>query len=103
MNLTELQKTDPKTYDSIMQILQYVPEYDAALWGDIVQGELQRAIEKRNWDWSLDYDNRQHSAIIGMIPEGKTQMGDYCILAECDGDSPAEALLAAYLEALHES
>lgn len=102
MNLTELQKVDPETWANIMYWRDHNSVYGPALWEYVVQGELQRAIEKRNWDWGIDYGNRKHSAIIGMIPKGKTSMGDYRILAECGGDSPAEALLATYLEAIHE-
>ena len=105
MNLTELQKVDPETWDAIMLSLavEYaenkhllISEY-SVIGRDIIQGCLQRAIEKRGWGFALHLFNNpnRYSATVC-----RGNNGDW---AESPNfDSPAKALLAAYLEAIHE-
>ena len=52
MNLAELQKADPETYNEIRSIFGAVivkEELRPTIADDIIQGCLQRAIEKRGW------------------------------------------------------
>lgn len=99
MNLTELQKADPETWAAIMQWKAHDNVYDPVLWGYVIQGELQRAIEKRGWSYQLAYqphigpDDRHFHAFIWVDQNA----------FRGDGDSHAEALLAAYLGVIHES
>ena len=54
MNLTELQKADPdiwKEIDMWMERIITLPETDMGQW--IIQGCLQRAIEKRGLIWAV--------------------------------------------------
>ena len=83
---------------------QMMPEA-AACW---LQACLQRAIEVRGlvWDVSLVVDEPSpYMAGIYEIDPGYD--GDcwneqhLSCIAECGGNSPAEALLSAYLEAIH--
>ena len=113
MNLTELQKADPATYNEIRSIFGAVivkGELRPKIADDIIQGCLQRAIERRGlaWDGSLAVDEPA-PYMAGIYEIGPGYDGDHwtekhlsCI-AERGGNSPAEALLSAYLEALHES
>ena len=102
MNLTELQKADPATYNEIRSIFGAVivkGELRPKIADDIIQGCLQRAIERRGSSYQLAYqphigpDDKHFHAYIWV---GQNAFRG-------DGDSFAEALLAAYLEALHET
>ena len=103
MNLQLLQEADPETWDAIMLLLavEYakdkhllISEY-SVIGRDIIQGCLQRAIERRGWGFQL------------MRSTGGKCLADISTKSDIvdgkPGDSPAEALLAAYLEAIHES
>lgn len=108
MNLTELQKADPETYKDIGQLCLYaaaLPQYEIdedskdlpspRIWYAIIQACLQRAIEKRGWDFTVF--RQQKRAVGGEFGAITGPIGRDC----STGESPAEALLAAYLEALH--
>ena len=132
MNRTKQQKADPETYELIRGRLysldKYIETYacdpsndeflldvdetlsgasesDLILAGDIIQGCLQRAIEKRGWTWSMDCNNHRGVSLDIYIEETDEPDSEMQMLAvsRIETSSPAEALLSAYLEALHET
>ena len=92
MNLTELQKANPGLYSVIRE---YSREHspDDPRYNDIIQGCLQRAIETRGWNWNLNETDKRYCAMIASFKS----------VYDGFSDSPAEALLSAYCEAIHES
>ena len=99
MNLTELQKADPDTYNEIRSIFGAVivkEELRPKIADDIIQGCLQRAIEKRGWGFALHLFNNPNRYSATIIEVGGSWHDSP------HSNSPAEALLAAYLEAIHE-
>ena len=121
MNLTELQKADPETWEEIqiafvqldryqeddnycvdvMETIKCYGELQFPITYYIIQGCLQRAIEKRGWYYSVGIDGND-SDENGKKPGASIWTGEH-ILAGWTGNSPVEALLSAYLEALHET
>ena len=104
--LEELKQVDPETYR------KWFNDYDVLgldQWQlDSLQGCIQRACEKRKWTWCISKqppdEKNSHYADISKIVSGYD--GDYwhedhesCITWE-DANSPAEALLAAYVAAV---
>ena len=83
--LKRLNVLDPATYDEIVRVR--LEQFDIEYEGDLIQGIIQRAAIKRGW-----YCQVVWGAYIGYMAtvEGNTE----------EGDSPAAALLAAYLGAL---
>ena len=93
-NLELLKKLDPNAWAEIDKWLDRVntlPETDHGQW--IVQGCLQRAITARGWALQqFQYAGGEKRYAAGIFPiRGMFEGG---------GDSPAAALLAAYLEAM---
>ena len=126
--LDELKQVDPITYKEIsisfawaeIQWAELYPEYEDdrphlpvniainEYESDLIQGCIQRACEKREWTWCIykqtPEEKNSHYADISKIVSGYD--GDYwhedhesCITWE-DANSPAEALLAAYVAAV---
>ena len=92
--LERLKKVDPETYDVIGYGMQSV---DIELEEDIIQGCIQRAIVEKGWKYVVSNDRaRQPYGQIGIpISNVRTeyQHRNYA-------DSPAAAILAAYIEAV---
>jgi hypothetical protein len=75
---------------------------------DCLQGHLQRAIDERGWTWSIcrltPECKSRFSACINVVEPGYdgdyyNTYHEYCI-TEKEGESPVEALLECYLEAV---
>ena len=125
MNLIELQKADPETWEEIqiafgqldryqeddnycvdvMETIKCYGELQFPITYYIIQGCLQRAIEKRGWTWSMDCNNHRGVSLDIYIEETDEPDSEMQMLAvsRIETSSPAEALLSAYLEALHET
>lgn len=71
---------------------------------DLLQGELQRACERREWHWLVGkdvYEEGEYRAAISIISESCISDNfDITDIAMEWGDSPTEALLAAYIAAV---
>lgn len=104
MNLTELQKADPDLVADIAADLAYfdghilfgkekIPEFEERIEQAIIQAGIQRAIERRGWDWALHYIGSYYAKWTAFIQP---------VMAIGAGDSAASAFLAAYTEALHD-
>lgn len=123
--LEELRDVDPRTHDEYFKLVEktawdhwpvvladtetheYSPESEM-IYDSIVQGSIQRACERRGWTWRVfgqTPDNeKSHCGEIGKVAPGYEgdyyeQYHEYCI-ASIEADSPAEALLAAYIAAV---
>ena len=96
--LNDLRRLDPETYNEIISVFElagYRQPRNQAL--DYLQGCIQRAIAKRCWAYqvSCTFQGTPFGKIITKNADGTTWFHqDRC------GDSPAQALLTAYLEAL---
>ena len=106
--LEGLKVADPETYEEIshLEFVGWHQPRNQAL--DHLQGCIQRACERREWTWCIykqtPEEKNSHYADISKIVSGYD--GDYwhedhesCITWE-DANSPAEALLAAYVAAV---
>lgn len=91
-NLLRLKELDPDLYSEIADACEKV---DIEFEEDVIQGCLQRAIEKRGWGWQVqtfdDPDPAKNFYIAYVVGDGHEN--------KADKNSPAAALLAAYLEA----
>ena len=103
--LEELRKIDPLVYVNSDPDMLELEDINMA---DVLQGCIQRACERRGWTWRVfrqTPDNeKSHGGEIGEIAPGYEgdcyeQYHEYCIVS-VEGDSPAEALLAAYIAAV---
>ena len=106
--LEELKEVDPKLYDDIshLELIGWQQPRNQAM--DHLQGCIQRACERRGWTWSVykqtPEEEKSHYAEISEIGPGYD--GDYynqyhesCITWK-EANSPAEALLGAYITAI---
>jgi hypothetical protein len=70
---------------------------------DTIQGEIQRAIQQRGYPWlvvcDIIGDDRNYWGAINVDPNRDMDSWEFVE----EGDSPAEALLAAYLQAIEEA
>jgi hypothetical protein len=96
--LEELKVADPETYEEIVGWHQ--PRNQAL---DHLQGCIQRACERRGWEIDQNYRTRGRD---GDLPQN---MRHYAVVTSWDndvhtyrgmGNSPAEALLMAYIAAV---
>ena len=97
IDLNLLREKDPATYIAYSHVpnahlLTGTPVMDAWL-----QAVLQDAIQAGGWQGIVLFNAESNRAVIDDRVDG---MGGTRILAEREGASPAEALLAAYLEAI---
>lgn len=125
--LEELKRVDPETWAKYFQLVERTrydfwpvwvadpttKEYSSEseiIFNSIIQASIQRACERRGWTWRLfkqTPDNeKSHCGEIGGIAPGYEgdcyeQYHEFCI-ASVEGDSPAEALLAAFIAAVKE-
>lgn len=110
--LEELKAVDPDTAEDIGNVVNVISiksdgsfTLDAYYPDFIIQGCIQRACERREWyAWKVGanpYLDQKYRATIGVICE--SHISDHIVIddiaVEC-GDSPAEALLAAYIAAV---
>ena len=100
--LGELREVDADTYREIQKrLLHYMiaPQMDAPIVLDHIQGCIQRAIAARGWEYQVAYnphigpDGRHGQAYIWPLSEVTK-----CY--ESEEDTPAAAILAAYIEAV---
>ena len=102
--LDELEQVDLETYR------KWFNDYDVLgldQWQlDSLQGCIQRACERRKWgmviEWSMDGGPYEWSAYIGHEEPPGAFKAAYSWSVRYYGDSPAEALLAAYIAAVKE-
>ena len=115
--LEELKAADPETAEDIGDVVNVISiksdgsfTLDAYYPDFIIQGCIQRACERRGWTWRVfkqTPDNeKSHCGEIGEVAPGYEgdyyeQYHEYCI-ASVEGNSAAEALLAAYVAAVKE-
>ena len=100
--LEELREVDADTYREIQKrLLHYMiaPQMDAPIVLDHIQGCIQRAIAARPDHWIISQWMSQDKwqAMIRRGPRGYTDP-EYMHIGE--GDTPAAAILAAYIEAM---
>ena len=103
--LGELREVDADTYREIQKrLLHYMiaPQMDAPIVLDHIQGCIQRAIAARPDHWIISQWMSQDKwqAMIRRGPRGYTDP-EYMHIGE--GDTPAAAILAAYIEAVRAS
>ena len=101
-HLEELREVDADTYREIQKrLLHYMiaPQMDAPIVLDHIQGCIQRAIAARPDHWIISQWMSQDKwqAMIRRGPRGYTDP-EYMHIGE--GDTPAAAILAAYIEAM---
>jgi len=86
--LEKLEKLDPETWDALEHALYWTEiEYEEY----VIQGVIQDAIVARGWGcYQYHYDRRAPKKEYAYIRGG----------AEGEGETPVEALLAAYVAAL---
>jgi hypothetical protein len=106
--LEELKEVDPKLYDDIshLELIGWQQSRNQAM--DHLQGCIQWACEKQGWTWSVHKqtpeEEKSHYAEICEIDPGYD--GDYYNQYHESGitwkeaNSPAEALLGAYITAI---
>ncbi len=94
-DLDRLKKADPETWQAI-----YEKGFNSCNWPeDLIQGEIQRACQKRKWYAEIHFSELKAFARISRF------VGDFQEVEEIamrEGDSPAAAILSAYLEACEE-
>lgn len=111
--LEELKVADPETYEDIGDIANVISilsdgsfSSDAYYPDFIVQGCVQRACERREWHWLVCMDcwrEGEYRAEISIISESCiSSMVEVNEIAMKWGNSPAEALLVAYIAAVRE-
>jgi hypothetical protein len=97
--LEKLRELDDNLYTKITDIIWNLDSYGSPYENDIIQGEIQRAIEAQGWDVTTWFKDNKWTTLI-RLP------GGYIDLSKCFGEeanSPASAILAAYLEALRQA
>ena len=104
--LKELKGIDPDTADDIGDIVNVISimsdgsfSSDAYYPDFIIQGCIQRACERREWEGTLLWRKGTSRAMILEFAGG---FGATERLSEREENSPAEALLAAYIAAVKE-
>ena len=115
--LKELKQVDPETYEALRNYPIYcsggetltvnlLDSGNHVLVADALQGRIQRACERRKWgmviEWSMDGGPYEWSAYIGHEEPPGAFKAAYSWSVRYYGDSPAEALLAAYIAAVKE-
>lgn len=101
--LEELKEVDPKLYDDIshLELVGWQQPRNQAM--DHLQGSIQRAIERRV-DYRAEKGHETWGMILEMGRDGPEAWiwGSNGVERSGYGDSPAEALLAAYVAAIKE-
>jgi hypothetical protein len=99
-SLEDLKSKDPEAYEKINAISKSVfgfiaeDNVNVRIMDSVIQGEIQRAVEKQGWNWQVQTWNTSNLKfyIAYVTGDGKE--------AEAQAVSPSGALLSAYLEAL---
>ncbi len=96
-DLERLKSADPKTYDVIAESLGFcIAEHEEY----VIQGEIQRACQKRGWHYDLAGYVSAHGVDIKKIgKDGYLEDGYLEIIGQGYKNSPAEAFLRAYIQA----
>lgn len=112
--LEELKEVDAEQSEKLQcwigrtrQVMNLEMPLECDLAQALIQNSIQRACERREWyAWKVGanpYLDQKYRATIGVICE--SHISDHIVIddiaVEC-GDSPAEALLAAYIAAVRE-
>jgi len=110
--LEELKEVDAEQSEKLQcwigrtrQVMNLEMPLECDLAQALIQNSIQRACERREWyAWKVGanpYLDQKYRATIGVICE--SHISDHIVIddiaVEC-GDSPAEALLAAYIAAV---
>ncbi|MCK9569002.1 hypothetical protein M0R72_08680 [Candidatus Pacearchaeota archaeon] len=94
--LEELKTIDPACYAEIERGLEQVDiEYEE----DIIQGALQRAIVTKGWHWLLENSDPSVRTDVGGFVFDICDKNYDVLAGYIQGDSPAKAILTAYLAA----
>lgn len=87
--LEKLKEMDPETFGYFVAAVKRVDMKDKrVLWA--LQGVIQDAIAARGWGLTVEYPAHQWGAEIRFSHTGRIR----------NADTPAEAILAAYIQAL---
>mgnify|MGYP007049692288 CR=1 FL=1 len=106
--LADLKMVDYKTWNDIDLSLSFLINVNSPSGHALIQSCIQRACESRGWTWNIckqtPEHEKSHSAYISEVAPGydgdcHNQYHEYCI-AEKEANSPAEALLGAYIAAM---
>ena len=106
--LEDLKQVDPKTWNDIDLSLSFLINENSTSGHALIQGCIQRACESQGWTWNIckqtPEEEKSHYAEICEIGPGYD--GDYYNQYHESGitwkeaNSPAEALLGAYITAI---
>ncbi len=105
-NLELLQKLDLEAWKDIIfpikNCLVEVPRnpLEQGIYEALVQAGVQRAIEKNGTAWDISARIEGYAAIIYDPVHGHWCGMEHSFRSETYGDSPADALLAAFIEAI---
>lgn len=92
--LDRLKELDPETWSRVDKVLGLVVHPRSPLGHYIIQGVLQEAIAARGWTWQVQIWNTNNLKFhIAYVVGGGRQ-------TESQAETPAEALLQAYIAAL---
>jgi len=96
-DLDRLKVADPTTYEKYISSPAYIYDYSERQKMAWLQAVLQEAISAKGWQGIILFNQERNRAVIEDIVDG---WGGTRKLSELEGDSPAAALLAAYITAL---
>jgi hypothetical protein len=99
--LEKLKIADPETWQQIdIGKANRLPLFDVSQ--DIVQGCIQRACEKKAWIWTISKEDSQSPEALEGTPYGAIIFDDEIniLVEDIYRDSPASAILTAYLAAM---
>ncbi len=88
--LEKFKEMDPETWSRVDKMLGLVVYPRSPLGHYIIQGVIQEAIAARGWGLTVEYPAHQWGAEIRFSHTGRIR----------NADTPAEAILAAYIQAL---
>jgi hypothetical protein len=107
-NLIRLKELDLKTWKDILFLIKNcMVEFprnplEQTIHDALLQAGLQTAIESRNWTWAISKEDSASDEARAGTPYGAIIFDDdiNILVEDIYRDSPASALLAAYIEAL---
>ena len=98
-DLGRLKVADPETWDYYIQFKVHENIYDEEALGYILQGCIQRAIQARGWHWLLE-EADQSMKLNGTFLAYIADQNFDDLATYITADTPAEAILVAYLAAI---
>ena len=106
--LEELKKLDPKTFELLEDISIGIHGYgilknpNIRTIGHIIQGEVQKAIEARQWLWTVTKEDSWSDEAKAGTPYQAIIFNENidCMVDRIFADSPAKAILTAYIRSL---